>query len=1123
MHGCGRSVPAPGSDEYRELVGSFYVGVAAMETGVDARALEEFTRVTEVIPGEAAAWANLALIHMRRNEVPAASDYLAKALISAPGNGHVLRLSGRLAALEGRAEDALDAFRKATDVEPVDIRAGYAAAQVLDRDLGRPADALEVLRGLVGRAPDNLAAYVELLRLAAASGQADVLRQALLSDPLALEEWPQAARDQFLAIGESLEAEGTSAAATRIAFLRNLLVRTPRYRSDILAVQPRVEDIDELMQRPVVLEAPAQRPSIADEDLRFTVATGSVVRGPNEFVVATLVVDELAPAAVVVRGDSALVEGAGTIAFPRGGPVAPPVRPVARADFNYDFTVDLALAGSGGFRMYFQDSARVFHDRTQSLGLTRDVLTASYSGLWPVDLDLEGDLDIVIGRTSGPPIVLRNRGDETFESVSLFGSVDGLRGWVWADFDADGDPDAGILDAGGSVHVFSNERSGRYAQVSTWPGGDDPVLGISVADVDGDAVPELIGARRSGISILGSEPDGRSLTTALPVGTGAAPGDLQLFLRDLDNNGGLDLLASWPTTTAIFLQRPDGSFGRLRDAIDARVLDIEDVDGDGRLDLFALDPAGQAVRLQNAGTLEYHWKEIRPRAATALGDQRINSLALGGQIELRAGLLFQKRFVEGPTVHFGLGEHSIADVARIIWPNGDVQVEFDLLSGQLLLAQQRLKGSCPWLFTYDGTGMRFVTDFIWRSPLGMRINAQETAGIATTEDWVLIPGEALVPRNGVYDIRITAELWETHFFDHVALMAVDHPSGTHAFVDERLSVPPPPFDVHITAALKEPLRASDHNGQDVLSLVTARDETYLGSFRRGAYQGVAEHHFVELELGSDVFRAADPVLIASGWIRPTDSSINVALGQGTADPPMGLQLEVLARDGSWVVADDQLGFPAGKEKTVVLSLRNAVDQGSSPLRIRLRTNLEIYWDLLAWSNRVSDAASTIMKQLPITASLAYRGFSEVAARDRSSPELPDYAALQGTVPVWQDLVGYYTRYGGVAELLVTVDDRYVIMNAGDELRLEFAVGESVAQGMTRDFVLVGDGWVKDGDFNTAASETVLPLPRHSDPSYSDTPTALETDPAYLQNPEDWIRYHTRYVSNERFRRALLPD
>ena len=72
-----------------------------------------------------------------------------------------------------------------------------------------------------------------------------------------------------------------------------------------------------------------------------------------------------------------------------------------------------------------------------------------------------------------------------------------------------------------------------------------------------------------------------------------------------------------------------------------------------------------------------------------------------------------------------------------------MQAEFDLLSDEIVSATQRLKGSCPWLFTWNGEEVTFVTDFIWRSPLGLRINAQETAGVMTTEDWIKIRGDQL--------------------------------------------------------------------------------------------------------------------------------------------------------------------------------------------------------------------------------------------------------------------------------------------------------------------------------------------------------------------------------------------
>jgi len=120
----------------------------------------------------------------------------------------------------------------------------------------------------------------------------------------------------------------------------------------------------------------------------------------------------------------------------------------------------------------------------------------------------------------------------------------------------------------------------------------------------------------------------------------------------------------------------------------------------------------QHIPLVNRGTKEYFWLTLRPRALQLPGDGRINSFGLGGEVEVRAGLLFQKQPIAGPMLHFGLGEHRAANVARIIWPNGDVQAEFELQARQVVVARQRLQGSCPWLFAYDGEAMRSITDFI---------------------------------------------------------------------------------------------------------------------------------------------------------------------------------------------------------------------------------------------------------------------------------------------------------------------------------------------------------------------------------------------------------------------------
>ena len=94
------------------------------------------------------------------------------------------------------------------------------------------------------------------------------------------------------------------------------------------------------------------------------------------------------------------------------------------------------------------------------------------------------------------------------------------------------------------------------------------------------------------------------------------------------------------------------------------------------------------------------------------------------------------------------------------------------------------------------------------------------------------------------------------------------------------------------------------------------------------------------------------------------------------------------------------------------------------------------------------------------------------------------------------------------------------MNAGDELALRFTAPPPPPAGWKRDFVLIGDGWVKDGDYNTRFSATVLPLPAHHRPTYTTPPGVLEDDPVYQRYPQDWQTYHTRYITPKDFQEAL---
>jgi hypothetical protein len=183
-----------------------------------------------------------------------------------------------------------------------------------------------------------------------------------------------------------------------------------------------------------------------------------------------------------------------------------------------------------------------------------------------------------------------------------------------------------------------------------------------------------------------------------------------------------------------------------------------------------------------------------------------------------------------------------------------------------------------------------------------------------------------------------------------------------------------------------------------------------------------------------------------------------------------------------------VGFPSGKDKTVVIELG-----GFFPTRdhhLRLRTNLQIYWDQafvaenIGVRGQVSGAGSARITTLtPQTGHLHYRGFSRMYRRGgRYGPQWFDYDSVTTASP-WRPIAGAATRFGDVLPLLDRSDDQYVIMTPGDETTVEFAALPAPPPGWSRTFLLYSDGWIKDSDLNTADGTTIGPLPYHAIKSY----------------------------------------
>lgn len=158
----------------------------------------------------------------------------------------------------------------------------------------------------------------------------------------------------------------------------------------------------------------------------------------------------------------------------------------------------------------------------------------------------------------------------------------------------------------------------------------------------------------------------------------------------------------------------------------------------------------------------------------------------------------------------------------------------------------------------------------------------------------------------------------------------------------------------------------------------------------------------------------------------------------------------------------------------------------------------------------------------LSAKLGYRGYS--ADFRKGGPYGPEWFDYYHTTKgqKWRDLTGSYTRYGDVLPLLQKADDEYIITDGGDEISIDFNAQQlpALQKGWKRDFLIYSEGWVKDGDLNTANGQTVGPLPFHNMPGYPyGKGIVYPTDKEHRDYQQ---KYNTRKVTTFDFRNALKP-
>ena len=527
-----------------------------------------------------------------------------------------------------------------------------------------------------------------------------------------------------------------------------------------------------------------------------------------------------------------------------------------------------------------------------------------------------------------------------------------------------------------------------------------------------------------------------------------------------------------------------------------------DFDNDGHPDRARIDAEGKIHMMLNRGRSDEHWIRVQLAGIKNL------KLAQDAEVEVKSGTLYEKQTYAGVPLLFNVGGNTTVDVVRVTWPNGLIQNETKQTTNRAYVYKeaQRLSGSCPMIWTWNGHEFQFVTDVLGVAPLGAS-DGEGSYFPVDHDEYVQIPASALAAENSQYQIRITEELSEVSYLDQVRLVALDHPARNEVFTNEKFKAPPyPEFRLYQTSRHIYPKSARDDQGRNVLPLLLQPDGRYPDQFER-SHLGTANLHSLELDFGNAA-PSGKAILLLNGWVDWPDGSTFRAASQEQKSGLIMPRLQMQDASGEWVTVNADMGMPAGKPKTIAVPL--SFTSGSRKLRIE--TDLCVYWDEIFLSEDTAPAEVHLSAVPLLSADLHFRGFSESRIDpERKQPDTFFYDQANAA-PFWNPTPGFYTHYGDVRALLGRIDDQLVIMGSGDELRLSFDASSLAAPpaGWNREYLLKVDGWAKDRDPNTAYSTSVEPLPFHGMSRYPYPPNE--------HYPRDAA--HQRYLREYNTRPAL---
>ena len=810
----------------------------------------------------------------------------------------------------------------------------------------------------------------------------------------------------------------------------------------------------------------------------------------------------------------------------------------AVGDYDGDGLNDLAVALEDKVLIFRNLGKGKFEDATPESGVTpRNKPT----GLTFIDYDHDGDLDLLITGSPLKPgdtanVLWRNNGNKTFaewtEPTGL-GGAGMTAAAILTDFNNDRAVDIATTGDGAAPLIYVNPREGKYPTQPLYDQKLPPTVGIAVLDFNKDGWMDIAvtHAGAPGLTLWrnveGPNHIGRRFERVdLPLSDAVRGSGLMPV--DIDNDGWIDLAAIVETKAGpqvrVFRNRGDGTFEDVSRTLGLdkvtltapRGLIAADVENKGAADLLVTQAGAAPILFRNGGNKNH---SVR-LDLTGLAD---NKTALGSKIEIFANGHWQKWELAGasgyatqapPQILVGLGDSPGIDLLRILWPTGVLQDEIDLPQTRVIAMKEadRRGSSCPVLFAWDGHKYRLITDVIGAAVVGHWFTPQRR-NIPNPGEWIKVEGRQISPVNGKLSLRFIEPMEEVNYIDQLRLVAVDHPDTVEVNPDERFLDDPPFASGRVIASqgTRLPLGAWDGNGRDVLDTLSRRDHIFASGFTPTPYDGFANLHSLTLDLG-DLTPNAPLRLLMTGYVNYFSATSLYGAWQAGIKP-ISPYVEAQLPDGTWKTIPGEAGFPAGLQRTIVVDLTGKLPAGTR--RIRLQSNLEIFWDQVLIDQSTNAESRT--SEVPLaSATLHFRGYP-LQIEGKSPGDLDyDYDRISLTGP-FQHERGNYTRVGDVTSLVSGIDDRFAIFGSGEEIAAQFDPANlpPLPPHWKRDYFFYANGFVKDMDWWDASPFTVAQLPFHAMSTYPYPNT--ETYPDDAQSLDYQLNWNDRFDSGEPLR------